>query len=259
MTSMLIDTGADGMSLSPAIADALIAAGDASEAGTEPVTFADGTTVIQRRIVINRVQVGQHVLHSVVATVNATNQGLMLLPFPILNEMGKFTIDTAKGKLIFGGSTPSLDVAAIPARASEECNYLHARLLERGVAAKQAGSAFMQFAQSYGGTEVIARNPRLWAQAQTLDQRDGCLFLRFDAWRACSLRARLAHDGVAECRTARLKSHSIACRPHARELGAVICSLPAREGAMPRVLGVEGEAARRSPVGRSCGQGHLFG
>jgi hypothetical protein len=65
----------------------------------------------------------------------------------------------------------ALALAAIPARASDECGYLHARLLERNAAAQQAGSAFLQFGETYGGGEVIARNPRLWTQAQILDER----------------------------------------------------------------------------------------
>jgi hypothetical protein len=65
----------------------------------------------------------------------------------------------------------ALALAAIPARASDECSYLHARLLEHNAAAEQASAAFMQFTQSHGGPEVIARNPILWAQGQMLDQR----------------------------------------------------------------------------------------
>lgn len=167
----LIDTGADVMTVNPDVATSLIAGGYAVEAGAIPVKLADGSVSNERRILIDQIRIGRHTITNVAAAVNANNDGMNLLPFQVLNQMGKFTIDTANGKLIFGGSAPSLDLAAIPARASDECNYLHARLLERDAAAKQAGAAFMQFAQSYGGTEVIARNPRLWAQAQMLDQR----------------------------------------------------------------------------------------
>jgi hypothetical protein len=65
----------------------------------------------------------------------------------------------------------ALALAAIPARASDECGYLHARLLERNAAAEQTGAAFMQFVQGYGGTEAIVSNPTLRAQAYMLDQR----------------------------------------------------------------------------------------
>jgi Aspartyl protease len=167
----LIDTGADIMSVNPDVAASLIAGGYAVEHGAVSVKLADGSVSNERRILIDQIRIGRHTITNVAAAVNANNDGMNLLPFQVLNQMGKFTIDTANEKLIFGRSAPSLDVAAIPARASDECNYLHARLLERDAAAKQAGASFMQFVQSYGGTEVIARNPRLWAQAQMLDQR----------------------------------------------------------------------------------------
>jgi hypothetical protein len=95
-----IETGAEVMSLPKIIADGLIADGSASEAGTTLIKVADGRVIEERRIIIDRVQIGVHVLRNIVAT--APNGAMLLLPFTILNQMGKFTIDTANHRLIFG-------------------------------------------------------------------------------------------------------------------------------------------------------------
>jgi hypothetical protein len=52
-------------------------------------------------IIIYRVTIGSHTLSNVEAGV-APSGADGLLPFPILNRVGKFTIDTAAGQLTFG-------------------------------------------------------------------------------------------------------------------------------------------------------------
>jgi clan AA aspartic protease (TIGR02281 family) len=98
----LIDTGATAMAVNPAVAAALISDGAASDAGTAAVTLADGRTVEERRIIIDKITLGTHFLFNIVATVNTTDGSANLLPFTILHQIGNFTIDTKNKLLVFG-------------------------------------------------------------------------------------------------------------------------------------------------------------
>ena len=99
---MLIDTGASSMSLTPDIANALLQAGEAHYTGQMvQLTLANGSTASEQEIVIDRVSIGSHSALNVHATITAAD-GMPLLPFPVLNQMGKFTIDTRNNLLIFG-------------------------------------------------------------------------------------------------------------------------------------------------------------
>jgi hypothetical protein len=51
-------------------------------------------------LVIHRVSIGTHALFDVEAS--AGPHSALLLPFKILNQMGRFTIDTQTGTLSFG-------------------------------------------------------------------------------------------------------------------------------------------------------------
>jgi hypothetical protein len=42
-----------------------------------------------------------HTLHNVRATITPANAEMLLL-FPVLNQIGRFTVDSANNKLIFG-------------------------------------------------------------------------------------------------------------------------------------------------------------
>jgi hypothetical protein len=97
-TTMTIDTGATMMALGPAIGDLLVENGMASEAGKVRVAVADGRVVEERRIIIDRLTIGSHTLMDVPATVH---EGMNLLPFTVLNQIGEFTIDTTHKRLIF--------------------------------------------------------------------------------------------------------------------------------------------------------------
>jgi clan AA aspartic protease (TIGR02281 family) len=100
---MLIDTGATCIYITPSVANALLAAGAATESlFKHPTRFADGSLAPRRRLVIKKVTVGDRVLSDVEAIVSATDQALMLVGFPVLNQMGRFTIDTQTKQLIFG-------------------------------------------------------------------------------------------------------------------------------------------------------------
>jgi hypothetical protein len=57
-----------------------------------------------------------------------------------------------------------------PARAADECGYLHAQWLERTAAAEQAMQTSLDFTNTYGA-QLIARRSQLWAAAQRLEQQ----------------------------------------------------------------------------------------
>jgi clan AA aspartic protease (TIGR02281 family) len=98
---MLIDTGATGVSVPQDVAAALLAGGEAVLSHQAPVTIADGSVHQQWVIIIRQLTIGPHVLRGVKASV-APIGAQPLLGFPILNRVGRFTIDTVRGELIFG-------------------------------------------------------------------------------------------------------------------------------------------------------------
>jgi clan AA aspartic protease (TIGR02281 family) len=102
--ALLIDTGATNMSIDSRLADKMLANGEAEESGDVTVQVADGRNVRERVIVIHRVTIGQHVLTDVKASVlpDSMDDAEGLLPYSILNQVGKFTIDSRNNKLIFG-------------------------------------------------------------------------------------------------------------------------------------------------------------
>jgi hypothetical protein len=99
---MLIDTGATCLYITPSVAKVLIAAGAAIDTGEKDARFADGKITVRRRLIIKKVTVGDRILSNVEGLVHPADQGLMLVGFPILNQMGRFTIDTETKQLIFG-------------------------------------------------------------------------------------------------------------------------------------------------------------
>jgi predicted aspartyl protease len=103
---MLVDTGANTMSISESVANTLLANHEATEAAAMPITFADGTTKSERQIVINTVTVAGRALHKVRAGVEADN-AVMLLSLDVLSQVGsKFSIDIANAKLTFDTPAP---------------------------------------------------------------------------------------------------------------------------------------------------------
>jgi hypothetical protein len=99
--TMLIDTGASVASVNASVAQALLASGEAIEAGQGEVRLAGGRTETVDCIIIRQIALGTHVATNVRAVINA-NDDDMLLSLPALNQMGKFTIDTANSQLVFG-------------------------------------------------------------------------------------------------------------------------------------------------------------
>jgi hypothetical protein len=97
---MMIDTGADSMSVSESIADELVRNGDAEWGRTVPIRLADGSAHQEATISIHRIWLGRHSLDNVLASVTS-DDGMLLLPFTVLTEIGKFSIDTHQHKLSF--------------------------------------------------------------------------------------------------------------------------------------------------------------
>ena len=99
--TMLIDTGASVASVNASVAQALLASGEADALGPAELGLAGGQTVTEDCIIIHQIALGTHVATNVRAVINA-NDDDMLLSLPALNQMGKFTIDTANSQLVFG-------------------------------------------------------------------------------------------------------------------------------------------------------------
>ncbi len=98
---MLVDTGATSILVNPSIAATLVNAGEATWGDATITEVADGSKVPTRNLTIRQLRIGKHVLYNVPAMVNATDTE-MLLGFPVLNQMGRFTIDTTSNLLTFG-------------------------------------------------------------------------------------------------------------------------------------------------------------
>jgi clan AA aspartic protease (TIGR02281 family) len=101
MQRVLIDTGSTHLTVTESLAGRLLAQGNAHEGPGGTVTLADGSTHSGRNIIIDDVSIGAHVLHNIVAGVGPDNAD-MLLGMSLLNQIGRFTIDSANHKLIFG-------------------------------------------------------------------------------------------------------------------------------------------------------------
>jgi predicted aspartyl protease len=97
--TMVIDTGANVMSVTPAVARQLVDDGQAEYTGEQaPIMLADGSQHYEPAIRINSITIGSHTRYGIRATVvNST----MLLALPELAAIGKFTIDVANNQLIF--------------------------------------------------------------------------------------------------------------------------------------------------------------
>jgi Aspartyl protease len=97
---MIVDTGASISSIPSALADRLIAEGHAHEGEHGPLTMtmADGSKHDERVVIIDTLSTGNHARSEVPVTVS---DGPALLGLPILNAIGRFTVDGQRGVLSF--------------------------------------------------------------------------------------------------------------------------------------------------------------
>jgi clan AA aspartic protease (TIGR02281 family) len=98
---MMVDTGATYLSIPRSLSDRLLATGEAQSVGHQQFRLADGSILDERVISIRKVVIGNHILHDIQATASSEN-AVPLLGISILNMIGRFTIDTQSGQLIFG-------------------------------------------------------------------------------------------------------------------------------------------------------------
>jgi hypothetical protein len=99
--NMTVDTGANISSIHTSLANSLLASGQATELEPSEITLAGGSTVTQRKISVNRLTLGSHTRYAVPMTV-INDDADMLLGLPVLNAIGKFSIDAVAGVLTFG-------------------------------------------------------------------------------------------------------------------------------------------------------------
>jgi hypothetical protein len=99
---MLVDTGATISAVNETLADELIASGEATDANRpSEVVMADNRVVTVRNIWLKSLQVGTHTRVHVLVSVNPAGAA-NLIGLPVLNAIGRMTIDSSNHRLIFG-------------------------------------------------------------------------------------------------------------------------------------------------------------
>jgi hypothetical protein len=99
--TMVIDTGAIGMTVSQTVADWLVSNGHATTGPSEKKVLADGGAKEFKTIDIDTLNIAGHELHKVHAGVTPDGAG-MLLGLPILAQLTtKFAVDFTNAKLTF--------------------------------------------------------------------------------------------------------------------------------------------------------------
>jgi gag-polyprotein putative aspartyl protease len=99
--TMVIDTGAIGMTVSQTVADWLVSNGHATTGPSEKKVMADGGVKEFKTIDIDTLNIAGHELHKVHAGVTPDGAG-MLLGLPILAQLTtKFAVDFTSAKLTF--------------------------------------------------------------------------------------------------------------------------------------------------------------
>jgi clan AA aspartic protease (TIGR02281 family) len=99
--TMTIDTGASIVSLPGSIAYPLLKSGGASITGMTKTKIADGSIVTEPEININKLTIGGRVLYNIEAVITSDN-AMTLLGTNVLNQFGKYTVDTKNNQLILG-------------------------------------------------------------------------------------------------------------------------------------------------------------
>jgi prepilin-type processing-associated H-X9-DG protein len=99
LVRMLLDTGAQTMQISSALAAKIVLEGQGSYGGTANFVMADGRVVKQPVLNIESVRIGTHTVHNVRAAI--TDDATPLMSFPVLNAIGAFKIDARNNELVF--------------------------------------------------------------------------------------------------------------------------------------------------------------
>jgi hypothetical protein len=96
---MLLDTGAQTMQISSALAAKIVLDHQGSYGGTANFVMADGRIVKQQVLFIESVKIGSHTVNNVRTAV--TDGATPLMSFPVLNAIGAFKIDARNNELVF--------------------------------------------------------------------------------------------------------------------------------------------------------------
>jgi hypothetical protein len=100
-SDMMVDTGANVSQVTQSLANRLIAQGEAQVVGSNRFTMANGSSDIEPVIIVRKLTIGRHTCTNVLMSVAPDGAG-NLLGLPVLKSIGKLTIDSARGQLIFG-------------------------------------------------------------------------------------------------------------------------------------------------------------
>jgi hypothetical protein len=98
---MLLDTGANVSSITTTLAVQLVSEGHAHYVDSGQAHLADGSMHEEKTVSIDSLTLGSHTRTNVLATIT-DDSGMMLLGLPVLNAIGRFTIDSANRQLVFG-------------------------------------------------------------------------------------------------------------------------------------------------------------
>jgi aspartyl protease family protein len=100
--SMIYDSGASDVMISPDVALTLIRTGTLKESdyiGTQTYTFADGSHAKSKRIIIRELQIGNQTIENVEASISNSINAPMLLGQSVLMRFGKIMIDNSSNIL----------------------------------------------------------------------------------------------------------------------------------------------------------------
>ena len=100
--TMQVDTGANVCTIPEALANELIASGEATELQQSSSELADGQFHRFRHISVSMLVVGNHWGKDIQMTVMPSGTPLLSLPVLLSSGNGKFTVDAVKRKIIFG-------------------------------------------------------------------------------------------------------------------------------------------------------------
>jgi predicted aspartyl protease len=99
---MQVDTGANVCTINEALADELIASGQAKDLGQTSGSLATGGSYTTREISVSMLVVGNHWGKDIHMTVMPRGTPLLSLPILLSSGNGKFTVDAVNRKIIFG-------------------------------------------------------------------------------------------------------------------------------------------------------------
>ena len=100
--TMQVDTGANVCTIPEALANELIASGEATELQQSSSELADGQFHTFRHISVSMLVVGNHWGKDIQMTVMPSGTPLLSLPVLLSSGNGKFTVDAVKRKITFG-------------------------------------------------------------------------------------------------------------------------------------------------------------